>query len=119
MRKFLDLIIGIALITCLLVLVSLAVPIDYPGHFNFDESIELTRVHLLKRGYIFYQEVWSDHPLGLPRTFDFFSNFIEINLPSSRRIVLFISTINIFVFYTILRLNCDRIAATTATLILI
>lgn len=99
-----------------LVLAHIAVPFDYPYAFNFDESIELVRLHLLNNNYIFYQEVWSDHPLGLTRIFDFFTDFFTVDLPSARRIVLGLSTANILVFYGLLRVNCSRLISVASVI---
>jgi hypothetical protein len=89
-------------------LVRVAIPLDFPYIFNFDESIELVRLHLLEKNYVFYQNVWSDHPLGMTRILDFFSTFFSIDLSSARKIVLGLSITNILVFYTLLRIDCSR-----------
>lgn len=118
-QKRLDISIGIFLVLFLLSLIFIAVPIDFPYIFNFDESMELIREHLLSRDYIFFKEVWNDHPLGLPAIFQLGSNLFEISLTSARYIVLFFSVINILLFYFMMRLECDRASSTISALILL
>ena len=119
-QKMLDILIGAVLVLCLISLVFIAVPMDFHYIFNFDESMDLTRTHLLSRDYIFFKEVWNDHPLGLPMIFKLGANFFEITLTSARYIILAFSVINILVFYFLLRLEaCDRISSIVSILILI
>jgi len=94
------------------------VPIGYAGHFNFDESIELVRVHLLSRGYVFFDEVWNDHPLGLPWVLYILSNFFDIDFTSARLIILSFSAINLSAFYLLLRLDCKALPSFFSSLLL-
>lgn len=118
-RIFRDGLIILGLVGCLIGLTLIAVPMTYPGHFNFDESIELVRAYLLLHQYRFFEAVWNDHPLGLPLIFSSISRFVSLDLPLARYVILAFSSLNIAVFYALLRLECDRASALVAALVLL
>jgi hypothetical protein len=118
-RIQLDLLIGFSLIAFMVILTFIAVPMNYDYIFNFDESLELTRAQLLSRGYRFFIEVWNDHPLGLPFIFNSASKLFDLNLTTARYIVLAFSCLNLLTFYFLMRLDSNRFASATATILLI
>lgn len=118
-QKLTDSFIGFTLIACMVVLTLIAVPIEFTYHFNFDESLELTRVHLLSRGYEFFTEVWNDHPLGFPFILNFLSKLFELNLASARYIVLAFSCLNLLIFYCLMRLNRNSITAAAISVLIL
>ena len=117
--KCLDIFCAFSLVCFLLVLVLQINLINYPFIYNFDESIFIIVSNLLNK-YKLYDQVWYDHPLAFPWLLDLWFKLAGgPSLQSARYFVLLLSSLNIVIFYFLLRFGCSIFVSVIATGLLI